>query len=285
MPRFGAHAFLWIGDWTTETGNQAIDAAARAGFDFIEIPLLKPQEFDAASHRRALQDAGIGATASLVLPKEAHMPVAPQKAKQFLVSAMDKLVEVGGDYLCGCIAYSLGTLTGKAPTPEERQVVVDTLVEVADEAKKRGVTLALECCNRYETYLYNALEDGQAAVLAVRAQGYDNIELHADTYHMNIEEEGFYKPLVACAETLGYIHMSESHRGLVGSGTVIWDEVFRGLKDAHYRGPLVLESFAAINPDLAAATCLWRPPNQPPAVLAAEGLRFLREGAARVGLA
>jgi len=41
-------------------------------------------------------------------------------------------------------------------------------------------------------------------------------------------------------------------------------------------GPLVLESFAAINPDLQAATKLWRPPNQPPEVLAREGLRFLR---------
>jgi D-psicose/D-tagatose/L-ribulose 3-epimerase len=101
---------------------------------------------------------------------------------------------------------------------------------------------------------------------------------------MNIEEEGFYKPLVACAETLGYMHLSESHRGLVGSGTVNWDEVFRGLVDARYTGPLVLESFAAINPDLAAATCLWRPPNQPPGVLAAEGLRFLRERAAAAGL-
>ena len=101
---------------------------------------------------------------------------------------------------------------------------------------------------------------------------------------MNIEEEGFYKPIVACAETLGYIHMSESHRGLVGTGTVNWDELFRGLVDARYAGPLVLESFAAINPDLIAATCLWRPPNRPSDVLAAEGLRFLRERAAQYGL-
>ncbi len=140
---------------------------------------------------------------------------------------------------------------------------------------------ALECCNRYETYLYNVLADAREAVLEI---GTGNIEVHADTYHMNIEEEGFYQPIVDAADVLGYIHMSESHRGLVGTGTVNWDEVFRGLKDANYKGPLVLESFAAINPDLAAATCLWRPPNQPPEVLAAEGLKFLREGAAKAGL-
>ena len=284
MPKFGAHAFLWIGDWTTESGNHAIAEAGKVGFDFIEIPMLKPAEFDVASHKKALADAGIGATASLVLPKDAHMPNEPEKAKQFLIGALDKLEALGGTYLCGCVGYSLGTLTGKPPTAEERQIIVDTLTEVALEGEKRGITLALECCNRYETYLYNTLVDGQTAAQAIMANGVKNFEIHGDTYHMNIEEEGFYTPILAAKDTLGYMHMSESHRGLVGSGTVNWDQVFSGLKDSGYKGPLVLESFAAINPDLAAATCLWRPPNQPPGVLASEGLKFLREGAAKAGL-
>lgn len=281
MPRYGAHAFVWIGEWTTEKGNEAIYKAAEAGFDFIEIPLLKPDEFDAASHRQALASAGIEGTVSLVLPKDAHMPAYPERARQFLTRVMDRMEELGVTFLGGCIAYHLGTLTGKPPTPQERQTVVDTLGVLAEEARRRGITLALEACNRYETYLYNALADARDTIKAV---GADNLKLHADTYHMNIEEEGFYKPLVETGDVLAYIHMSESHRGLVGTGTVNWDEVFRGLADARYRGPLVLESFAAINPDLAAATCLWRPPNQTSEVLAREGLAFLRAGAQRVGL-
>ncbi len=71
----------------------------------------------------------------------------------------------------------------------------------------------------------------------------------------------------------------------MGTGTVDWGQIFRGLAHARYKGPLVLESFAAVNPDLGAATCLWRPPTYPPHVLASEGLKFLRDGAARVGLA
>jgi D-psicose/D-tagatose/L-ribulose 3-epimerase len=285
MPRLGAHAFVWIPEWTTEAGNRAIVEAAKVGFDFIEIPLLIPAEFDAAAHKKALREAGIGAVASLVLPRDSHMPDKPQKAKDFLFSAMDKLEAVGGNYLCGCIGYAHGLLTGQPPTTAERQVVAETLAEVAREAQRRGITLGLECCNRYETYLYNTLEDGQAAVKAIREMGAANMELHGDTYHMNIEEEGFHKPIAACADTLGYMHMSESHRGLVGTGTVNWDEVFQGLVDINYSGPLVLESFAAINPDLIAATCLWRPPNRPSDVLAAEGLRFLRQKAEQFGLA
>lgn len=281
MVSYGAHAFVWVGDWTTETGNYAIEQAGEIGFDFIEIPLLKPHEFDAKSHKAALEKAGIEATCSLVLPKDAHMPDEPEKARDFLFAVLEQMQQLGSRYLGGCIAYSLGTLTGSPPTADERQTVIDVLKEVAAEAKRRGIDLALEACNRYETYLYNTLADTRETVLAV---GADNLKLHADTYHMNIEEEGFYKPIVATGDVLDYIHMSESHRGLVGSGTVKWDEVWRGLKDANFTGKLVLESFAAINPDLAAATCLWRPPNQSSDQIAREGLAFLKDNASEYGL-
>ena len=273
MTQFGAHAFLWIDDWTVEKGNHAIAEAGRHGFDLIEIPMLRPDEFEVETHKQALAQAGITATASLVLPPGAHMPSHPDEAIKFLTSALEKLEALGGNYLCGCLAYELGYFTGEPPTADELQTVIDATAIVAEEAKKRGITLGFEVCNRYETYLYNSLDSARQSIKAI---GADNIELHADTYHMNIEEEGYYQCLVDCADVLGYIHMSESHRGLVGSGTVDWNEVFRRLKDAKYQGPLVLESFAAINPALIAATKLWRPPNQSSEVLAGEGLQYLK---------
>lgn len=281
MIQFGAHAFVWVGAWTTESGNEAIRKAGEIGFDFIEIPILRPDQFDADSHRAALERAGIGATFSLVLPKDSHMPTYPKRAKAFLLTALNKVEATGAHYLGGCIAYSLGTLTGKPPIAEEQEVVINTLREVAEEARSRGITLALEACNRYETYLYNTLEDARATIQTVAA---DNLKLHADTYHMNIEEEGFYQPIVNCADVLDYIHMSESHRGLVGTGTVNWKEVWQALAEINFKGKLVLESFAAINPDLAAATCLWRPPKQSSETIAREGLTFLHEGVRQYGL-
>ena len=281
MPKYGANAFIWIDDWTTEKGNFAIAEAGRLGFDFIEIPLMKPDQFDPKPHVEALNKAGIEATASLILPEYAHMPTHPREALQFLTSVLDGLQAVGGSYLCGCIAFAGGVFTGQPPTNAERQVVINTLGEVCQEAQKRGITVGLECVNRYETYLYNALEDGRQTVKAI---GAENMQLHADTYHMNIEEQGFYTPLVACADVLGYIHMSESHRGQVGTGTIDWDDIFRGLKDAQYQGPLVLESFSANNPELIAAIRLWRPPKQTPEYLATEGLKFLRQMAEKYRL-
>jgi D-psicose/D-tagatose/L-ribulose 3-epimerase len=69
-----------------------------------------------------------------------------------------------------------------------------------------------------------------------------------------------------------------------GRGNVHWDEVFRGLAAIDYRGPLVLESFAAINPDLAGATCMWQTPTYTADQLAQEGVAFLRLHPAAAGL-
>lgn len=281
MIKFGAHAFVWIGAWDTSSGNDTIRRAAKSGVQFIEIPLLDPEGFDAASHKATLQAEGLDATCSLALPKHLHMPFYPKEAEAFMVKAIEKTDAVGSQYLCGCIAYSLGVLTGKPPTAEERQTVVDVLGRLTGVAQKYGITLGLEACNRYETYMYNTLEDARETVLEV---GAPNLKLHGDTYHMNIEEEGFYKPIMATKDVLEYVHMSESHRGLVGTGTVNWEQVFQALKDSNFSGYLTLESFAAINPDLAAATCLWRAPKHTGEELAAGGVKYLREGAAKVGL-
>jgi D-psicose/D-tagatose/L-ribulose 3-epimerase len=275
MPMYGAHTFLWIDEWSTEKGNRAIAATGEAGFDFIEISLLKPDEFDAAAHKKALANAGIEAKGSLVLPEWAHMPEQPEKAKQFLFSALEKIEAVGGTYLGGCIAFALGKFTG------DRQIVIDSLGEVAEDARKRGITLGIEVVNRYESNLYNTLSDTRETIHAI---GANNIKIHVDTYHMLYEEEGFYKPLVENADVLGYMHMSENHRGLLGTGTVNWGEVFRGLADANYKGPMVVKSFPAVNPDLAAAIKLWRPPTQSSEFLAREGLKFLREHVEEYGL-
>ncbi len=281
MPKFGTHAFTLNGEWNNKIAPAVIEQAGEIGFDLIEIPLLRPDEFDSAIVRRALEKAGIEGVASLGLPKEAHLPFNPSGALQFLKRAVDRVAEFGGKQLLGCIYYNLGTLTKEAPTAQEHQKIVDVLRELRAYAAGKGVTLGIEPVNRYETYLINTGE--QAAELIERIGG-DDMVVHFDTYHMNIEEEGFSSALRAAGNRAGYIHMSESHRGMPGEGTVDWDDVFTGLKEIDFQGPLVLEAFAAINPDLIGATCLWRPSKYPPIELAERGLQFLKDHAEKYGL-
>lgn len=281
MTEFGAHAFIWAGDWTPADAERVISGAADAGLDFVEIPLLRPENMDVSGTRELLDRHDIGCTCSLGLPKEIHLPFAPREAEEFLKQTVNVSAELGSDVLSGAIYTNLGTLTGKPPTEEELGKVASVLKRVARYAADQGIGLGIEPVNRYETYLINLSE--QLAGILDRIDE-PNVFAHLDTYHMNIEEKGFYEPITALGSKLQYIHLSESDRGTPGTGNVHWDEVFRGLAEIDYDGRLVMESFAVINEDIAGATAIWRNVVGDPEALIRDGLAFLRDKAAEHGV-
>lgn len=276
MSSFGAHAFIWAGDWTPKGAERVISGAADAGLDFVEIPLLRPSDTDVAGTRELLDQYGIGCTCSLGLPKEAHLPFYPEKAEEFLKQAVNLTAALGSTALSGAIYTNLGTLTGEPPSNEELDTVARVLKRVARYAAGRDLQLGIEAVNRYESHLINLAEQLNTMLDNIDEP---NVFAHLDTYHMNIEEKGFYEPIVQLGDKLKYIHLSESDRGTPGTGNVYWNEVFRGLRDIGYEGHLVMESFAAINKDIAGATAIWRDVVGDPEVLIRDGLSFLRNKA------
>ncbi len=279
--RFGAHAFVWASDWSRQNATRVIEGAAQAGLDFVEIPLLRPHEFDVAWTKGMLEKHGLEATFSLGLPVDASLPGQPDRAKTFLFKVLQVIHQMNSDLLTGVIYGTLGQLPGHPPTPQELEIVAKTIKQVAREAATLGLRLGIEPVNRYETHLINL---GSQGLDLIKAIGEPNVFLHLDTYHMNIEEKGFEGPIVQAGNKLQYIHLSESDRGTPGAGNVQWDKVFSGLAAIGYQGDLVMESFVALNPDIARATCIWRDVAGDPAILVREGLRFLRGKAIEHGL-
>jgi D-psicose/D-tagatose/L-ribulose 3-epimerase len=280
-PSFGAHAFIWAGDWSDEGAERVISGAASAGLDFVEIPLLDPKNMD-VEHTRALLDrSGIGCSCSLGLPREVHLPFDPDGAERFLAETVEVTAALGSSVLTGCLYTHLGTLTGKPPEPEELEAVARVLKSVARRAAGYGVEIGVEAVNRYETYLINLSSQLNEVLDAIDEP---NVFAHLDTYHMNIEEKGFYEPILSLGPRLRYIHLSESDRGTPGTGNVHWDDVFRGLRDTSYEGALVMESFAAVNEAIIGATALWRDVVGDPDALVTDGLAFLRAKASEHGL-
>jgi D-psicose/D-tagatose/L-ribulose 3-epimerase len=207
---FGAHAFIWAGEWTRESAERVISGAAEAGLDFVEIPLLDPSSIDVEHTRSLLDRYGLGCSCSLGLPAEIHLPSNPEGARRFLDGAVEATAALGSPVLTGCLYTHVGTLTGKPPEPSELQAVAHVLKRTARRAAEYGVELGIEAINRYETYLVNLAS--QAGELLDRIDE-TNVFVHLDTYHMNIEEKGFYEPIVSLGSRLGYIHLSESDRG------------------------------------------------------------------------
>ena len=137
-----------------------------------------------------------------------------------------------------------------------------------------GVRLGLEFLNRFEVFLINTSADCKRMVEQV---GLNNVGVHYDTHHSNIEEPHPGEALVACADVLNHIHLSESHRGTLGTGQVDWDANFAALRQIDYSGWLVIESFGDCDPELAVAANIWRNAFNSPEEVYQQGIQFIRE--------
>jgi D-psicose/D-tagatose/L-ribulose 3-epimerase len=257
---FGGHALVWAGDWSPAGARAAISGAARSGYDYVEIALLDPWSVDAAMTCDLLAEYGVRAHASLGLSPTTDVtstdPLIIAKGDDLLRKATDVLHQLGGTELCGVIYCSLGKYPGPASN-ENRANSVAAMQRLADYAADKGININLEIVNRYETNIMNTGIEGIAFIDQVNRP---NAFIHLDTYHMNIEEDGMEKSVLAAREKLGYVHIGESHRGYLGSGNVDFETFFAALRKINYQGPITFESFssAVVDPTLSNTLCVWR---------------------------
>ncbi|MCB1347781.1 MAG: sugar phosphate isomerase/epimerase [Maritimibacter sp.] len=281
MKGFGIHSSIWTMDWTPDAAEHAVGEAVRHGFDFIEIALLKPARVDTAHSRKLFETAGISAVCSLGLPEAAWPSRDPQAGIDFLKVAIDATADMGALALSGVIYGGIGERSGRPPTAAEYDNVARCLAAAAKHARTRGIDLGVEAVNRYETHLINT---GQQAVDMVERVGADNMFVHLDTYHMNVEEKGIARGILAARDHLRYIHLSESDRGVPGKGNVRWDEIYAALAAIDFRGGLAMESFMNMPEELAWGLSVWRPVADSTEEVITEGLMFLRGKAEQYGL-
>jgi D-psicose/D-tagatose/L-ribulose 3-epimerase len=267
---------MWTMSWDKAGATHAVEQAVRYKMDFLEIALLDPPSVDAAHSRNLLERNNMPAVCSLGLPENAWPSRHPQNAVDFLKTALDKTAQMGCLALTGVVYGGIGERTGNPPTEQELDNVAKALSEAASYAAKRGVGLGIEPVNRYETHLLNT---GWQAVEMIERIGAQNIFVHLDTYHMNIEEKGFGNGILDGREHLRYIHLSESDRGTPGEGTCNWDEIFATLAAIGYKGGLAMESFINMPPEIAHGLSVWRPVAQDEAEVMGKGLPFLRNKA------
>jgi D-psicose/D-tagatose/L-ribulose 3-epimerase len=281
MQGFGVHTSMWTMNWDRAGAERAIAAAVSYKMDFIEIALLNAPGVDAAHTRALLEKHDLRAVCSLGLPEAVWASRHPDAAIEYLRVAIDKTAELGGLALSGVIYGGIGERTGVAPTQAEYDNVARVLTAAARHAKARGIELGVEPVNRYENHLINT---GWQAVEIIERIGADNVFIHLDTYHMNIEEKGAGNGILDAREHLKYIHLSESDRGTPGCGTCDWDEVFATLAAIGFKGGLAMESFINMPPELAYGLSVWRPVAKDEAEVMGNGLPFLRNKAAQYRL-
>ena len=281
MQGFGVHTSMWTMNWDRAGAEKAIAGAVHYKMDFIEIALLNAPAVDAGHTRALLEKNGLRAVCSLGLPEPAWASVRPDAAIDHLKLAIEKTAEMGGEALSGVIYGGIGERTGVPPTTAEYDNITRFLAAAASHAKRFGIALGVEAVNRYENHLVNS---ARQAVDVVERVGADNVFVHLDTYHMNIEEKGAANGILIARDHLKYIHLSESDRGTPGYGNVPWDEIYATLAAIGFKGGLAMESFINMPPEVAYGLAVWRPVARDMEEVMGNGLPFLRNKAVQYGL-
>lgn len=276
MEGFGVHTSMWTMHWDRAGAEKTIPAAAAYKMDFIEIALLNTAIVDAAHTRALLEKHGLRAVCSLGLPQANWASVNPDGAIEQLTRSLDKAAEMGAEALSGVTYGGIGQRTGLPPTMEEYDNIAKALAAAARHAKKLGIAFGIEPVNRYENHLINT---GWQAKWMIEKVGADNIFIHLDTYHMNIEEKGAGNGILDARDHLRYIHLSESDRGTPGMGTCDWDEVYATLAAIGFKGGLAMESFINMPPEVGYGLAVWRPVAENFQEVMDKGLPFLRNKA------
>lgn len=249
----------------------------RWGFDGIEIARFAFDGFPAREIGQAAKDEGLGVTFCSALTGGTSLisddAAVRGQALDFLKQGIDTAREIGSDVFLGPFCAPVGFLPGRRPNEDEWRWAVEGLKAAAAHAEAAGVRIANEPLNRFETYFVNTAARARELCDAVGSPAHGIL---FDTFHANIEERSFAQALRACGPHLAHVHACENDRGAPGSGHVGWAETFAALKEMDYQGWVVIESFGARIPEIAAAACIWRDLAESPEALAQEGLRFLR---------
>jgi D-psicose/D-tagatose/L-ribulose 3-epimerase len=267
--------FIWTSPFTT--GDVGLVAhVAELGFDAIEVALEVPDLLDPAALAEAvgatdLEVVVVGACTAERDTSSADAAVR-RAGIEFAKRCVDLAVAVGAPVVAGPLNHATNCARQLPPDEREREYrrAVDGVREAAEYAGERGVMLAIEPLNRWETDMLNTVEQGLAFCDSV---GLGNVGLLLDTFHENIEEKSVGDAIRSAGDRALHVHGSENDRGIPGSGHVPWAEVAGALRDIAYGGVVSMESFA---PSMDADCFLWRRPFDDPDAYAREGLAHLR---------
>jgi len=281
--KFGASTWLWASPFTTETIEMLFPKIAQFGFDVVEIAVEDPTLIDVKKVKEGLGKYGMDVTICGAFGSSRDLTNASIEVQKnglnYIESCLDICEALGVSFFAGPMYSAVGK--ARMLSPEQRKAEWDLAVKnlhtVCEMADARGLKIALEPLNRFESDLVNTTND---ALRMVKDIDHPAAKVMIDSFHMSIEECDVESAIKAAGDKLIHVQVSENYRGAPGTGQTPWDAYKRGLEAIDYKGVVSIESFTTKNVELAGAVCFWTPKADTQDDFAKDGLRFLKSWAA-----
>jgi D-psicose/D-tagatose/L-ribulose 3-epimerase len=262
--------------------SETLHFLKQTGFDFVEMPVsgTDDKQADLKKWQRLGQEAaelGLQVQTCSLLPPDLCLLSPDEAVRQagidYLKHVVDCSAAAGSTVLMGPFYAGFKKFAGRPATADEWRCSVEAMRQLAEHAQTKGVMLAIESLNRFETYLLTCADD---VVRYVEDVNHPYCQAAFDTFHANIEEKSMSDAIRKLAPYLVHVQISENDRSTPGQGQINFQTVFNTLSEIGYTGPIAIEAFGPNPPELAAATHIFRPMFSSPERLAEEGLTFIK---------
>jgi sugar phosphate isomerase/epimerase len=223
--------------------EDSLAAAARLGFDAVEIFPPSAEALDARVLRQLLEKhslklAAVGTGAGWVVHKlrltDPDANIRGQ-ARNFIASIVDMAGKLGAPAIIGSMQ---GRVESAVSRDQALRWMAEALEQLGPRAHAYDVPLLLEPLNRYETNLFNTVENTLSFLKPLRTQ---NVKLLCDCFHMNIEEVSIAESLKSAGRSLGHVHLADSNRRAAGLGHTDFAPIYAALQQIDYTGYLSAE--------------------------------------------
>jgi D-psicose/D-tagatose/L-ribulose 3-epimerase len=272
-----------------------MEALREIGYTGFDLPIAPKPTLDHRAEvetyvefKRALDAAGVGdlgVTTNVGVTRtfDIASPYAEQRAAALdeLKSRVDITAALGGTVMAGPIVFPYNVYPvgdgGEAIWSDALQdwavagyqAAQPVLQELSEYAAERGVKLAIEPVDHWETPVPNLVGEVMDFLAGVPSK---QVGVCVDSAHVVLGAEGpdafaAAAARAGAAERLHMVHVSAPDRGQLKDSWIPWRAFFAPLL-AHYDGPLLVEVFNAIPPFLGSLRLtrrkFWIPGEDPP---------------------
>jgi D-psicose/D-tagatose/L-ribulose 3-epimerase len=190
MNPIGVNSWVWVSPPTDAAIAEIAPRVKAMGFDLLELGVENPGDWDPARVAEILGANDLGASVCAVMGEGRDLLERDQIAstQDYIRTCIDAAVTVGSSVVAGPVYAP----TGKTWRMDDaaRAAAIDRLVEglrpLADYTGERGVRIAIETLNRFETSFLNTTAQTMEVVDRVDSAA---VGVLLDTFHMNIEEK------------------------------------------------------------------------------------------------
>jgi D-psicose/D-tagatose/L-ribulose 3-epimerase len=258
--RFGVSTWLWESPFSTASVS-LFPKIRKMGFDAVEIPVEDPMLIDASVVKEALEENGLEALVCGVFGPSKDLTHEDTSVHDNCFRYLDQCFDLCNSWGATFVAGPMYSAVGKArmvpgeQRKREWELAVSNLRTVCNMAQERGLFVAIEPLNRFESDLVNTAAD---VMRLIKDINHNCARVLLDGFHMTIEETNLREAITSVGDKLLHVQVSENHRGIPGTGLTAWEEFRSGLEEVGYRGVVSIESFTPEIKELAGAVCIWK---------------------------